>query len=321
MTMTDKPLISPEEVASVLSQDQDAAESPPPEPGEAISDVYSLRRPLAIAPEDEPHAKNRVEGFAQALVETIRRELETTIECQVRGFQQQQAGPAVDALPAPCWLLTFVHAERGGISLVMDPACAMSLVELALGGIGNSTAAGREPTDLETRVLTTRAGALSKPLARRARLELTEAVFTVAKIPKTLADRGEMVGAALLQLKFSGAERTGLLLVSSSLLREEAAVADDASRQGVGPLAARLEGLPVTFRPVLPAGTVTLGDLVALKPGAVLTLEAPESTPLDLRVDGLALFEGHVRRENGRAEFRAVWRRGRPPREESEEKS
>lgn len=317
--MSEEPLISADEVASVLSQDEAGAAPEAPKAASPDSDVYSLRRPVAIAPEDEPRARKRVEGFAQALVETIRKELDTDIELAVQGFQQQQAGPAIDSLPAPCWLLTFLHGEGGGFSLVMDPTCAMSLVELALGGIGNSTSAGREPTELETRVMGNLGGALVKPLDRRARAGFVDVVFTVGRIPERMADRGEMVGAALLQLRFSGAERNAMLLVSASMLREAAAGAGKRERRKPGPLAGRLERLPVEIRPVLRAGKVTLADLSALKPGTVLRLETPEDALLDLRVDGQSLFGGHVRREDERAEFTVAWRRGRRAAAESED--
>jgi flagellar motor switch protein FliM len=304
------PLISPEEVASVL--DGGAARGAAPAGVgrvDATTEVaYSLRRPVAIAPEAEKAARARLSDIAAALEATLRAALEAEVTISVTGFQQEQAHAAVETLPGPGWILAFL-ADAGGVALAVDPACALSLVELALGGAGNSPAKGREPTPLESRVMHKLCAALVDPLAKRGGFEIRAAAFRTGSLPEALAAPGQIVCVGVLGIGIGGHQGNALLLATPNLLRE---VREDEDGAGaVGPLAPRLDRVLMALRPVLPAGRVTLSDLMHLTPGAVLRLDAAADAAIELRVSGRTCFRGRIVREGEGASFRVEWRRGR----------
>ena len=88
--MADEPLVSAEEVASVLSQGEEQTDAAAVDENSEGSNAYSLRRPVAISPEAEPEAKRRAHGFAQALVDTLCKELETEIDCAAEAIRERE---------------------------------------------------------------------------------------------------------------------------------------------------------------------------------------------------------------------------------------
>ncbi len=318
--MAKEPLLSSEEVASVLSTDEqegtDTGNTPDDSAADAGSIAYSLRKPVAIAPESEATARERLEMFAKCLETVLQRDLEAEISIEIQGFQQEQAATAVGSLPQPAWVLSFPHVDGGGISLALDPTCALSFVELALGGAGNTAASGRAPTPLEKRVLTNLCGALSGPLSKISETSFDSGLFSTPEFPAAVAAPGQTVGIGLLKLKIAETDRSGLIMATAGLLRDPGKSRGDEELH-IGALHAQLERVQVEARPVLRAGSVSLSDLAKLEPGAVLGLEAPEDQRLELRVEGRGLFQGHVSRGEDGPAFEVKWRRGRQDREES----
>jgi flagellar motor switch protein FliM len=309
--MAMEPLLRPEEVASVLSPEGEAGGKPAPASPAEASTSYSLRRPVAIAAEDEPAARRRLETLSAGLQAALCRELESDVGIEVLGFQQEQAGVAVKTLPQPAWILGFAQDGGGGIALALDPTGALSLVEIALGGAGNTAATGREPTALERRVLNKLCAALVGPLAARSHTRLARGTFEVGGLPPALAAPGETVALGLLKLRFAGAERSGLLLVTPRLLAEPARPARPGG-PSLGPLAPRLDRVGFELRPVLDVGLVPLCDLRELRPGSLLRFDVAEGAPFALAVNGHAVLRGHLVREQGRPVFKVLWRRGSP---------
>lgn len=307
--MAKEPLLRPEEVASVLDSGgaTEGRERAGTEPAGEV--VYSLRRPVAIAPDAEEAARARLAAVATVLEGTLRAALEAEVTIELRGFRQEQAHAAVETLPAPGWILSFL-CDEGGLALAVDPACALSVVELALGGAGNTAAKGREPTPLESRVMTKLCSALAPPLAERTGIEVRDAVFRTGSLPPALAAPGQTMCVGLLGIDLAGHDRSGLLLATPRLLRPDTGDEDEHAA-AIGPLAARLDRVRVEVRPVLPAGRVTLADLMQLEPGTVLRLDAAADSPIELRVAGRTALRGRISREGDQTLFQVDWRRGR----------
>lgn len=296
--MAEQPLISAEEVASVLGTG-DAQ----PEAGDdaALDTGFSLRRPIGIAPGDEARARERLLEYCGWLTRAVGRELDSVIEIELKGFQQRQVRVALESMSAPLWLLTFAADGGGGLVLVLEAPCALALVELAMGGVGNFRAEPRDPTPLERRVMGGLSDALCKRLNEKARVKFQGAEFRIGAVPARLAAPGETVGAGLLSLKVAGIEHRGFLLGTASLLRE--AEVENPSSGRIGPLARRLVRVPVEARPVLRAGRVSLCDLMALRPGNVLRLEPAEDALLELRVGGESPLFGRISRRGAEPVF------------------
>ncbi len=316
--MSEKPLVSPEELASVLSDDgHDEAPREDAAPAAPSTDRYSLRRPLAIPPDAETVAKRRLAETARTLAGCLSATLDAAFDLEVHGFQQQQVRAAIDRLSGPAWVLAFGAGDggsggpSGGIALGLDPSSALAVVELVLGGSGTYSAEGRMPTRLETRVMEKLARHLARDLGAKLDRPLGVAAFQVGAAPRAVASPGEMVGAGLLRIRISGSERNGVLLVTPDLLRETGGDDEPAAHApgAPGPLARKLLPLRFEARPVLRAGVSTLDELSNLTAGSILRLDAPADAPLELRVGGVPLFAGRIDRSESGAAFRVERRR------------
>jgi flagellar motor switch protein FliM len=308
--MVQEPILRPEEVASVLAGEAVGeatavtATAPDPTP------LYSLRRPVFLSPERLPEARKRLETLADALQQTLRHELQAEIEVEVQGFQQDEARTAIATLPGPVWTLAFLHQEGGGLALVLEPTCALAMVELALGGVGTSGQKGREPTTLERRVLDKLCGSVASELASRCKTAFARGAFTYAATPNELASPGQTLGVGLARVRVASTDRSAVLLATAGVLAEPSAPRVRSAAH-VGPLAPLLGGVRCRVRPVLPGGIVALGDLMKLEPQAVLRLDVAETAALELRVEGIPIFDGRMSREGGVSRFDVGRRRGR----------
>lgn len=310
--MSRQPVLRPEEVASVLG---DSGEALPV--GEATAPCWSMRKPVVIAPDGEAVARKRLEELARGLGEALGHELDAEVGVVVQGFQQEQAGVAFDTLPKPSWVLSFLCKEGGGVSLALDPTCALALLELALGGAGNTAASVRPPTSLESRVLSNLWSALTAAYSARCAVSFTAGRFDVGRLPERVAMSGETLGVGLLRLKIADKEHTALLLASPALLRIDPTEArPNPARRGA--LASRLARVRVDARPVLRGGVLPLADLLGLQPGHVLTLKPPADADLELRIDEHTPLLGRIERQGTSAQFRVRWRRGLPQKRSKE---
>jgi hypothetical protein len=303
--LSEGPLLRPEEVAGVLSGGPDAA--PPAVPPDGPL-PYSLREPVAVPPAAEAEARRRVEILTAGLERGLRAQLGPDLSLSVDGFQQQRAGNALGALPAPAWLLCFGGAG-GGMALALAADTGLAWVERAFGGPGAQAPGGREPTPLESRVIRGVAEQVAPALSDLLGGAPIRAALSCGSLPASVAAAGETVGVGLLRVRLAEAERNALLLAPAGVLlpRRPSQARPPSS---VGPLAGLLGPARVPVRPVLRAGRLSLDELSRLAPGTVVRLDAEESTPFELRVAGQTVFVGAVARREGRCTFSPKLRRG-----------
>ncbi len=316
--MSQEPLLRPEEVASVLSPGEDGEPAASTEPRNGPS-TYSLREPVAIPPGGEAGARDRLTTLMKAVEQVLSKELERELTLELDGFRQQRSAAALAAVNEPAWVVSFAHADGGGIALILNPLTALAIVELALGGFGNAPDTGRMPTPLETRVMNRLTGALVPSLVRASGEDLSNATVDVGRIPANLASPGEIVGVGLVRVQIGESQQTSALVASTALLVPRKTTGTDEEFR-VGPLHRVLRRCRADVRPVLRAGMVGLEDLLALSPGAVLRLDVSDDAAMDLRVSGQTVFTGSLGRDAGPT-FAVAWRRGRVPATGGKEKS
>jgi flagellar motor switch protein FliM len=300
--MSERPVLSPEEVAGVLAGGEVAAAPAGPTP-------YSFREPIAIPKEAEPEARKRVDAAAAEIQETLRTELGAEVGIEVDAFQQQRAAAAVSAIPPPAWLLSFAKPGGGGVALVLPAATALALLERALGGAGAAAETSRGPTALESRVMARILPRMAAALGKALGVELASAGLGVGELSPQVATPGEVLGVGLLRVRQGEGERSALLLASAPLLVPPKARA--ASVRGIGPLASALGPVRLEARPVLDAGLVMVSELAELEPGTVLRFDVAEDAALDLRVRSLPIFAGRIVRDAQGGSAFAVARRFR----------
>jgi len=294
VAVSDAPLLEPEEIQKVLSDDERTSVAPDAATGRVLP--YSLRDPVVLPPEAEPEAKQRLADLAAALSSALTEELGEAIGLEVDGFQQHRAGAALEALPKPAWVLAFVGRQPGGIALALPAAVGLALVERALGAEGGALPdVSREPTPLESQLLGRLGSSVAASVARAARAELSGALLCCGSPPASLASPGETVGVGVGRIRLGGAERSVLFLASPALLGARRESPEEGDTGAPGPLAGPLRRIRLHVRPVLRGGTVRISELAGLEAGAVLRLEPSEQALFELRIEGRTVFLGQIR--------------------------
>lgn len=314
--MSDEPVLSPEEVAGVLADPTEGGQaSPTPREGPL---PYSLREPVAIPPSAEKHATQAMRKLVAAFAGVLPAGPETEVQLELDGLQQQRPESALSTLPSPAWVFSITRAGGGGVALALHPAVGLALVDLILGGSGELPESGREPTPLEARVLIRLVESAAEKLTDVLGALADEPVsFSAGSLAPALAVRGETVGVGLLRIGLGEANHSSLLLASASLLLPERRVAK-AKIRPPGPLSVPLDRIELEIRPVLLAGRICLNDVLALEPGKVLCLDAPEHAGLELRVGGRKIADGRILREPDRVVFAVERKIGRQRKEDHE---
>jgi len=300
--MSEEPVLRPEEIAGVLSGTPDDPTLDAGSPADSGPQVYSLKEPVAIPASAERTARQTLERIAAALGAVLRAEADAGIELTVDGLQQQRTEAALSVLPPPAWVVSLARPGGGGLALALHPAVALALVDLALGGQGRPGESGREPTELENRVLSRLIGSAAEPIAGVLGESVRAATLDVGAVPSNVATGGETVGVGLLRFKIGEEDHASLLLVTAALLLPSRSPSAGEPRPP-GPLASRLERVALDVRPVLRAGRVGMRDLVELERGKVLRLDAAEDTLFDLRVADHNVIRGRIVRQDERSVF------------------
>jgi flagellar motor switch protein FliM len=283
------PLITDEEVQALLDRAGPALRRP------AEARAYDLAGTQRITRGRLPTLELLLESFARQfrthLADLVRRELQVTYE----GVQAQRCGDYLAALPSPaCLDIVRARPLPGQVMFAIDPDLLGLLVDAFYGGAGRSGArhADRGLTPTESRfarlVIRHAMADLAAAFAPVAKLELEpvkqerSAHFVdIAGPTETLlvnrfrVELGAAAGSIDFVLPSAAIEPLREVLASGTALRET---------QGAAPwapaLARGLAEAKVEVRAVLAEVDISLGELVRLKPGDVVPIEAPREAVL-----------------------------------------
>ena len=229
--------------------------------------------------------------FRSHLADLIRRELQVTFE----GVQPQRGADYLAALPAPaCLEIARARPLAGQLLFALDPALVYLLVDAFYGG--PRRAGTRDPE----RGLTPTGARFPPLVVKQAVADLVAAWAPVAALDFELIKQersGHFVDIAapadtLLVNRFrvalgSHAGTLDFVLPAASIepLREVLASAGTVREPTggaawAGALAAGLADAQLELRALLTEAEITLGDLVRLKPGDVIPIEAPREALL-----------------------------------------
>jgi flagellar motor switch protein FliM len=283
------PLISDEEVQALLDRAGPAAAAP----GEARP--YDLAATPRITRGRLPTLELLLETFARQfrghLSDLVRRDVQVTYE----GVQSRRGADYLASLATPaCLDLVRARPLAGQVLFSIEPALLALLVDAFYGGPGRAGA--REPerglTPTETRfarlVVTSAAADLAAAFAPVAKLEFEPVkqernphfVDLGAPAETLLVNRfrvalGAAEGSFDFVLPAASVEPLREVLASSTAVRETPGAAPWAPVLSRAVADARLE-----VRAVLAEAEISLGELVRLKPGDVVPIEAPREAVL-----------------------------------------
>ena len=290
--MADKPLISQDEMASVLGSDAEG-QAADEHKNTATRGPFSLRRPTVLGPDEYDAANDRLEEIASTLRGALGQALRSDVGLETAGLQQQQVSVALGRVAGPVWVLNFACEQSGGIALGFDATSALAVVELALGGAGTYGAEGRAPTRLESRLMTTLGRNVTKTLSKTLGMSL-QSNFTCERISSRLGCPNEIIGATLLKLVLAGSERNGLLLTSIDLLRPTGDSVEDADTPKEPVLSESLGSVGVTSDIALATRPLCLRELSEFRKGQCVELGVRQEAEWTLRANSIDGFIGNL---------------------------
>lgn len=248
------------------------------------------------------HLRSVHESFARNLAHSLDLYLGSTLEIKLLGVDQASSREFTANLVSSSYLVPFVAAPMQERVLVrFDSTLSFPLLDLLLGGTGEPEDHARELTDLDEELLRSVTELIATQLERA--WKSCQVSVTVAPSVKP-AMVGQIVATeervAIVHFEMTVASTTGAfdlvmpMAFANALIRgSQTEATRRVARQATPGLRLRDRVLHCTMQTSteLHGLRLSVGDLVGLREGDVLNLRAPVTTPVQLRVDGHALFE------------------------------
>ncbi|HEY1370810.1 MAG TPA: FliM/FliN family flagellar motor switch protein [Gaiellaceae bacterium] len=287
-------------MSEVLSNDQIAAlieaakggqvpspsESPTRRP-KRVRDV-DFTRPTKFTADQVRRVERGHESFCRATSTQLSAELRTPVELEVINIAQQTWTAALGEVPQPS-LYGIVDTDIGTkVVAALELPMAMRLVERLLGGPTAGAAVSRELTEIEQALLRRTFGTILHHLSRtwEELMGITLALGELESQPLNLllAPTSEPTLAITIELRTDRTSSTLSLLVPHRSIEP---VIDQLSSGGYGDddaqvdaetaeaVRAALSGVEVEVRAEVASVEMTIGEVLALKPGDVVPLRTP----------------------------------------------
>ncbi len=239
------------------------------------------------------------EGLAQNVSSALDVYLGTTFEVKLEGFDQPSIRDHIADLPAHCYV---VPGAANSMFLEFDNELVFPIVELLLGGAGDSRDTGRELSEIEEEIM------------QDIVLLVWQQASIAWRMPDPVTEVAPRIKPAEMQRAFSMNERAMVFRFSvllgavagtfrltlsnefGNFLLKQARM-DQPQRKSriknfpMPPLRERILDCDVEVIAELPGLRVAVRDLISLQPSSVLKLHAPIRNPGMLTAGGHGLFE------------------------------
>lgn len=280
-----------DELLGNLMQAPEEAAPPPEEPTEKRVRVYDLRIPKRFS-KDQIRTLNIIyENYCRNLSSYLSGTLRTFCEVEVMTIEEQRYFEFFNATTDNNMLGILEMKPLNGISMVtLNQALVFAVLERLLGGSGSSYGPNREYTEIEL--------ALMERVVRECCALLKDAWSNVYELDPTLVkiqsdsrqtqyvSPNETVVIVLLKVKVRDTEgNLGFCIPYESLEPvlehlttrhwfTERQMPDEDRKRTRETLVARLSGIPVEMRALLGTTRVSLQDVLALRVGDVIRIDA-----------------------------------------------
>ncbi len=293
-----------------LSQERGARSEPSKQEAREL-DLTSVER---IARGRLPGLEMIYDRFTRNVRAAFTRELEASCSLEFGGLKQEKYGVWLKSLSAPVCAHLFSMAPLGGTGLFMlSGVLAEQLVDILMGGKGMFVGKRREReySDIERRLLAKfisklveEYGVAWEPFAR-----LTPIYKSMESAPQAInvASPTDTVSAAVLEVEIAGKKSELTVVVpmfSLNPIREKLEagnMASTASRDNsaASKLSAHLCATKVGVSVVLAEGKLKGRDVLNLKVGDVIPLEAAADADAVVKVEGRPKFHAKIGSKSG----------------------
>lgn len=300
--MSPSRILSPEEL-EVLVQ---AATVPTDQPSAAVTGTYNFRRPDRISKEQLRSLHFLHDRFAVNVSTSLSVFLRAMTEVTITSVDQFAYGEFLSELPDPTAFYAIGMAPLDGMgALEIHPVVAFSMVDRMLGGAGDTKPPNRALTEIEQNVLDSVVKLLLEHLTEtwRAIVDVEFRIQGRETRPQMLQVTGPNEIVVLLMFEIRLGSIRGALRIcipAAAIESTEEKVAQMWHRTRREPTAAEEANLHANIgRIPLPVTTLletrmATRDLLALRPGDLISLGRPASGCVDVRVGQIRRFTGRL---------------------------
>ncbi len=301
-------ILSQQEVdALVATLARGEGEQQEPELEEASLQAYDFSRPTRFSRDSLRSLRAIHEAYGRLMSGMLSSQLRARSQINVVSVSQTTYEEFLRSTPVPTVLTQFKLGEEMGSALMcLEPALALSIVVLALGGRPDSEQASRDLTETELAIMREFSGKLLTGLSYSwqgvAELEPTiEQVHTDPQSSRVapLSEAVVLVSATVELGPVSGLLSFCYPHISIghvlSALNNDVTLASAALPSGVKLQrfqVASFDGVSVELQACMGDAWLTLDDVAALRPGQVLDLDRAEGDDIEISFEGLPIFHG-----------------------------
>ena len=281
-------------------------------PATAVSDArvrpYDFKRPERVSKEQMRSLESLHETFSRSFGASLSGHLRTIVEVNIISIEQMTYSEFLQLLPNPtCLQLLSCQPLDGNLILEINPLIIFPIIDRLLGG-------GNDAAFIPDRALTAIEATLVHCIIQRAMDTLQEAWMPITRIDFQ-AVRSES-NPAMVQIvppdevvvvmgfEIGTGGRSGMMSfcipfnVIEPIMSEFSghnwsvytrSSEDDASKNN---LVARVQGTVVNLTAYLAETTITLNELMQLKPDDILKTDKPSNSELLVTVNGQPKFRG-----------------------------
>jgi flagellar motor switch protein FliM len=296
-------LLSQDEIDALLASNAGGARTS----GAADAVVYNFRRPDPISREQLRSLHLLHDRFALNVATSLSAFLRSVTRVSIVSVEQFVYSEFLVSLPDPtAFYAVSMHPTEGALGAVeLNPTIAFTMVDLMLGGNGDTSAPERALTEIEQNVMDSVIKLLLECL-NEAWKPITDMQFRIhgrETRPQMLQVSGPHETVVLLVFDVRVANTSGMLNICIPATAIEAvgeAFAQGWNRTRRQPTAEELAALhanlgrvpiPVTAQLQM---TLPARDILALQPGDVISIAHAANQPVNVQVGQIPRFIGHL---------------------------
>lgn len=291
-----------------------------PQRPEAAPQVYDFRRPDRIA-KDQLRAIHLLhENFARSLAASLSAYLRAYVAVNLISVEQLAFAEFAQTLPSPTSMVALgLKPYDGNALLEIGPALVFPIVEMLLGGTGQSQAKPeRGVTEIEQTILDGVLRVILNDL-RAAWAPVAEVDFSVEshetepQLLQILAPN-EAVVAISMEIRIgeiAGVMNLGIPSIVVKMLRQKfdqqwSLRKSQTTEQEHERVLRLLQPARLRLEALLRGPHMTVRDVLAIQEGDVIAFDFPLERPLDLIVNGVLKYQGAIVQSGRKRAFRVT---------------
>lgn len=268
---------------------------------------YDFRTPTRIPPDRLRSVEAQYAQLARTLEGWLIGRIRGGVELTLRGIEQISFGEFTSSLETPCCSYVFVISDSGGQSAVIDFGndFAFYLVERLFGGTGAPERPERALTPIERMAVRSVADRVAEMVREswRASIEIDLALTGWESIPESIQVAAREEPMLVARMQVTGSDVLGDLTICFPFgvletyfaegggKRSNPAVGSSHERLTTRESAeALLRSTPVDVAARLPSFRLTMRDLAALRPGALISTGIATGARIEVTVSGQTRF-------------------------------